>query len=144
MMTANLRLYAFAPEHASRISPVRHTEHGLLRHAAEASGDQRLVAWTFMVQDRAVAIWGAIHHWPGRASLWCVMGDGSGPAMLGMIRQSRAVLDRMSQHRLELDVRADYQPGMRLAHLLGFHAEAVLRNYYPDRCDAVVFARVRP
>jgi hypothetical protein len=82
--------------------------------------------------------------WPGRASCWALFAADAGPHMVGVVRAIRFRLERAACARIEMVVDASFEPGRRLALMLGFEQEtaAPLRKYLPGGRDAWLFARI--
>ena len=101
------------------------------------------LALSCWVNDTCVGAAGIRPIWEGRAVAWAFLGRDAGPAMVAIAKKLRFVIATYPARRLELTVRANFEPGCRLAALLGFRAEARLLGFFPDGADADLFARIR-
>lgn len=83
--------------------------------------------------------------WPGRVAAWALLSRSAGPAMLAITKKLHFVLATTPARRTEMTVRANFEPGCRLATVLGFARETPLpmRNFYPDGEAAYLYARVK-
>lgn len=111
---------------------------GALNDYAENS-----LAMSCWLGDECVGAGGLRPVWVGRAVAWALLGRKSGPAMPAIVRKLRWVLSTYPANRVEMTVRSEFEPGCRLAALLGFDAEATLRRFNPDGSDARLFARIQ-
>lgn len=99
-------------------------------------------SWTGVKDGDPIVCAGTIQQWPGRHQAWAYMGKGTGPHMVWI---TKAVLANLAvvKGRIEMTVRADFEPGRRWAKMLGFELETpCLKGYGPYGEDHVGFARV--
>jgi hypothetical protein len=108
--------------------------------------DGSLVALSAWSHGKCLAAGGLRQIWSGRAAAWALFSPQAGPYMLVIARKLKFVLKADPTHRIEMTVRADFIPGCKLAWLLGFELETPepMKAFFPDGCDAFLFARVKP
>ena len=96
-----------------------------------------------IVDGEVVFCAGTVAQWPTRHTTWALLHETlSKQHMLWITREVRAGLDKV-KGRIELTVRTDFTPGMKWAHLLGFHIETrLLACYGPEGEDHVGFVRI--
>ena len=100
-------------------------------------------AYAALDGDHAVAFAGCLELWQGRAYLWSLMGEDSGPHMRTLVRAAAGYLRVAPWHRIEAAVASDFRAGHRLVRLLGFEFEGRMRAYAPDGADHDLYARVK-
>lgn len=102
------------------------------------------LALSCWVDEICVGAGGVRPIWHGRGAAWAILSCNARPAMLAIARKLRFVLDTMPLERIEMTVRANFVPGRRLAHLLGFRLETPLpmARFYPDGEAAFLYARI--
>lgn len=130
----------FAPEHAAAIE-LQAMQAGERGEGWGFAGNGP--AWT--VRDsvgRIIACMGFVKADPGYAIAWALLAEGKRNALVEMTRRTRAVLDGSGWRRVELHTRADFEPAMRWAELLGFSVESVRRKAAPDGGDMLVWVRL--
>lgn len=97
-----------------------------------------------MVSDaQVIACAGLTHIWEGRALAWSLLSASAGAHMVRLVKVIRRFLDAQDIRRIEATVNSDFQQGHRMAEMLGFTAEGVMRGYLPDGRDCHRYARVR-
>lgn len=125
-------------------SAVQTVEYRELLSAPFAGLIDRSVGWSGWGHgQRCVGMAGVFPIWEGRAEAWALIGEGAQRYALGIVRKAREVLDGVSAHRVELNVKTSNVEGHRLAILLGFEYESTARKYHPDGSDVDVFVRLR-
>ena len=80
---------------------------------------------------------------PHRGIAWALIATGIGINMLHMHKAVKRFLDECQVPRIETSVNYDFTQGHRWMEMLGFEAEGVMRKYYPDGSDAIMYARVQ-
>lgn len=139
----------FLPCEANHIELInaQSTQRGEKAFNALVTGDlvENSLALSCWLDDECVGAGGVRPVWPGRWVAWALLGRHAGPAMPAIVRKLRFVLATMPPGRTEMTVRASFDPGCRLAALLGFRRETPvpMLRFYPDGEDAFLYARVR-
>lgn len=117
--------------------------HVITPEAAEAlSACHGVSAWQ---SGRCLGAAGFIPQWPGRASAWALLSKHLGRGVVPVVRRMRLEVDTYAKHcaRIELQVRHDFEPGHRLADMLGFDVETLYANkFFPDGAAATLYARI--
>lgn len=90
-----------------------------------------------------IACAGIAEVWTGRAVSWMLLSSAvDRHDMLWLFREGRKWLAAQTFRRIECVVRYDFRPGHRLARMLGYDKEAVMRCYDPLGRDHVLYARI--
>lgn len=98
--------------------------------------------WTGVWEGDPIAVAGTIKQWPGRHLAWAYLPVSTGHHMLWITREVKRNLDTLDG-RIEMTVRADFEPGQRWAKMLGFELETpLLRRFGPQGEDHVGFVRI--
>lgn len=111
--------------------------------------DVRGMAWTAIDGDKILGCAGFAPQWEGRVIAWAVFGRGipkiAWARILRKIRKEmHDCLAAHGRHRLEITVPYGFGAGCRLAHLLGFKVEGLMKEYGPDGGDHFLYAQVVP
>lgn len=118
--------------------------HVVTAEAAEALAQSHGVsAWR---SGRCLAAAGFIPQWPGRATCWALMSKHVALGIVPIVRRMRQEVAMYNEHchRLEMQVRTDFDQGHRLALMLGFDVEVSnAAKFFPDGASATLYARVR-
>lgn len=139
-MTVSIR--KFHPLDAIGFIPYREDEVEWLDDVREECDNPNLEAWTIHTNDDPVCIAGHIMLSDCRKQAWSIMGDKAGPCMKGIVQCMRQEIANWNEPRIEMDVKAGYLPGYKLARLLGFHFEGFQVNYYGPGKNAAMFVKV--
>lgn len=100
-------------------------------------------AWSGIADGHLIGSAGIQKIWHGRALCWAFLAQDVGREMLHVVRAMLGQIGRQRFRRLEMAVRCDFEPGHRMARLLGFHMEAErLSAYLPNGQDAALYARI--
>lgn len=100
------------------------------------------VAWTGFINDRAVGCAGFAPQWEGRAVAWALFGRGIPKTVWpAIVRKVRAETQGI-KGRIEATVPFGFGAGCRLAKLLGFEIEGLMKAFGPDGSDHFLYARV--
>jgi hypothetical protein len=111
--------------------------------------DIKGMAWTAMDGEKVLGCAGFAPQWEGRVIGWAVFGREiprrAWPRILRKIRREmhNSLADH-GRHRLEITVPRGFDAGCRLAHLLGFEVEGLMKEYGPDGGDHFLYAQVIP
>lgn len=100
-------------------------------------------SFTGISDGKVLFVGGVSNYWKGRAEVWAILADHSGPKMLAITRAAKLLLSYCPIRRLELSVDCSFEPGHRWAEMLGFKMEAErMQKYLLDGKDATLYARV--
>lgn len=106
------------------------------------------MAWTGLLNDMPIGCAGFQPQWEGRVVAWGLFGQipkMAWPAIVKKIRHEfRATLQSQGRNRVEITVPANFGPGCRLALMLGFTVEGLMKSYGPDGADHLLYAQVLP
>ena len=80
---------------------------------------------------------------PHRGVAWALIAEDIGKDLYHMHKAVKRFLEGTPIIRVEMSVNYNFDPGHRWARMLGFKAEGVMRKYYPDGSDAIMYARVQ-
>lgn len=98
--------------------------------------------FTAFVGDKPVALAGTMVNWEGNYWFWGYLTKDCKPHMLSLIRCCRSIMAGI-KGRLTMTTPAGFEEGARLAKLLGFEFEAVLKRWGPDGKDHLSFCRIQ-
>lgn len=98
--------------------------------------------YTAMLGDIPLAAAGICPQWDNRAMAWAVLSSSACLHMLEITRAVRRFLDCRQEHRIEAQVKTNFEAGHRWARMLGFKREGTMRAYcYGEDFD--LYARIR-
>ena len=103
---------------------------------------------SFTVEDNGVVlgVFGFSEIYKGRAFVFSFISKKAGKGMLGLVKTlNKMINDGMSKtgiERLEMSVLEGFEQGDRLAKLLGFEFEGVMRKYYKGK-NYKLYARIK-
>ena len=80
---------------------------------------------------------------PHRGIAWALIARDIGIDIVHMHKAVKRFLDESGVPRIETSVNYDFTQGHKWMGMLGFKAEGVMRKYYPDGSDAILYARVQ-
>jgi hypothetical protein len=100
--------------------------------------------YTFLMDGRPVFCGGIVTFWPGRGEVWAFLDEVCRSEFILIHKMVVRYLKVFPHKRLEATVEKEFEPGHRWMRLLGFNVEApLLRAYYPQGTDGVLYAKVR-
>jgi RimJ/RimL family protein N-acetyltransferase len=106
--------------------------------------------WGYSESNRPLFAWGAVPYWPGVAEIWMAVDSrlqrryGYMRPILNEIRDQMRILERdWGYHRLFGQYEVAQTQSAKLARILGFEREGILRKYGSGGEDYVICARVR-
>jgi len=99
-------------------------------------------AYTLQEGGKVLICCGLLHLWEGRSVAWSLVAQTAGDRFIRIYRHMRDVLNASPIRRIECTVDPGFDNGHRLAHMLGFEREGLMRSYLPDGRDAVLYSRV--
>lgn len=104
------------------------------------------VAYTLIVDGCPVASAGVTPLWKGVGEVWAVMTVEAKVHKLYIVRGMRRILFEVIRirnlHRVQAYVRAKEPTHCKLMEAVGLQPEAFLAQYFPDKADARLFAKV--
>ena len=100
-------------------------------------------AWTLEDAGRVLVCCGLLHLWENRSVAWSLVAQEAGRGFTRVFRHMRQKLDACGVRRVECTVDPGFDQGHRLARMLGFEYEGLMRAYLPDGRDACLYGRVR-
>lgn len=76
---------------------------------------------------------------------WALLSEESGKYMKGFTRETKKFLDMFKADRVQTNVRADFEAGLKWMRLLGFKCETPepMKKFGDDGMDYYLFARVK-
>lgn len=87
---------------------------------------------------------GFAQFYPGRGECWSFMSRYAGGHMVGVFRVVKTYIEMLTCRRVEMTVDCEFEPGHRLARMLGFQLEAPqMRAYDMFGRDRSLYARVK-
>ena len=101
--------------------------------------------FSFWDGDVLVAIFWWLKAYEGRFEIYSYISEAAGRHLLAFVREMRKfIVDKAKEEkavRIEMNVMAGFEPGERLAQLLGFEYEGTLRKVFKG-LDYKLFARI--
>jgi hypothetical protein len=98
-----------------------------------------------ILHGRPVACFGAVRIWTGVEEMWCLMEERVRKYPKTLTRAAILYSDyRVSSqnlHRLQITVRCEDARAVSWANLIGFHVEALMNKYGPDKADFFMMSR---
>ena len=107
--------------------------------ALEENGNGRTI--TFNGEPICCLGWDEI--WYNRSMGYAIMFGNSGAHMVAITRQAKRMIKECPSARIEMYVKVGFQQGTKWAQLLGFMPEAVMRKFFPNGDDAILYSLVR-
>ena len=136
----------FEPQHLYRVNVQSEQAVELEELIRSGAAEQLIGSFSLsalLPSGACAACGGLVNLWPGRFQAWVFMSSDAGEHLLAISRQVKYLLDTHPARRIEATVRARFNRGQRFARLVGLRRESgVLRAFYPDGTDAILFARV--
>lgn len=110
--------------------------------------EDRGPAITVLAEEKVIGCGGLEMLWPGVGEGWCLFVNNIDRYGLSVGKAiKRCFMDMTSQaqlHRCQAILRVDYAAGIKMATWLDFKREGILRQYFPDKTDAYMYARLWP
>jgi len=91
--------------------------------------------------DTVVACGGVREMWEGVGEAWLLLGEGTVGHEIGVCKEILKKLHEVKFHRVQAHARVDFPIAHTFLHRLGFKEEGYMKMYYPDKCDAILYAR---
>ena len=144
----------FMPEHIGLIVPMEFQECKGIEGWGSSNREQLLAqamsgpAFSYCSDDgKILAISGATLFWPGVGWGWAIIDRMAFQDSVGLVHAFMRGIDLLFKlgafHRIQTTVRADYDRGLRLAHVLGFTDDICrLKKFDRDGSDHILFAKL--
>ncbi len=105
--------------------------------------------YTVIYEGQIVAVGGLQVKWEGVGMFWLILTADSkkfgihGLRALFAIREKVAeLIEKNNLHRAEAAVRVDFSRAIAMIESLGFEREGLMKQYYPDKTDSWLYAKV--
>lgn len=80
---------------------------------------------------------------PHRASAWALIREGIGGNFFRFHKEVYRFLCETDYNRVEMAVDVEFDQSERWAKMLGFKLEGYMRQYFPNKQDAYLYARIK-
>jgi RimJ/RimL family protein N-acetyltransferase len=110
-----------------------------------AEANEGPFAWSAEVDHNVIACGGIGDLWEGVGEAWLLLGK---EAVKHRIALCRVILEKLGgallrYHRIQAHARTDFSLTHMFLRKLGFQVEGLMKAYYPDRMDAILYSIVR-
>lgn len=135
-----IQVIPFQPEHLEQIE--------LKENFSQGDCPKTVVntAFTFMKNDKILAIIGGFPFVPGVIHFWSFLSVHVRECPIEFHKEVLKMLDWYEENekprRIQFEVRSDYKMGQRWAESLGLQKEGLMRHWMPDGSDAYLYARL--
>lgn len=135
-----MKVIPFKPEHLEQIE--------LKENYIQGECPKTIVntAFTFMYNDKIIAIIGGFPFVPGVIHFWAFISKHVRSCPIAFHKEVLKMLDWYEQNekprRIQFEVRASYVPGQKWARSLGLTEEGLMKKWGPDGADHYLFARL--
>lgn len=103
-------------------------------------------AFTAILDDKIIAIGGAVVYWKGVAEGWLIITENANNRKALMALCIKTLTDRLIKEldlvRLQACVSCDFGKAIELVEVLGFIREGKMVKYMPDQTDAWLYSKV--
>ena len=96
-----------------------------------------------MLDGRVIGCAGVWMIEPHRGIAWALLAEDIGKSIFHMHKAVKRFLEEVEIQRIETAVDYNFHAGHRWAKMLGFRAEGVMRRFFPDGHDAILYARIQ-
>ncbi|MCD6149206.1 GNAT family N-acetyltransferase [bacterium] len=101
-------------------------------------------AWSAVNGDNTVVACGGVRGlWEGVGEAWLLLGKGIIGHEIWICKEILKGLRVLKFHRVQANARVDFPVAHTFLHRLGFKEEGYMKMYYPDKCDAILYARTK-
>jgi hypothetical protein len=139
-MSSKMKIIKFQPEHLQQIELKENYSQGDCPKTVMNS------AFTFMKDDKIIAIIGGFPFVPGVIHFWAFISKHVRSCPLDFHKEVLKMLDwyevNEKPRRIQFEVRASYVMGARWAEALGFQCEGRMRRWMPDGEDSYLYGRL--
>lgn len=105
--------------------------------------------YAVMYEGVLVAVGGLQVLWEGRGSFWLILTADCKKDGIHGWRALCAIRDKIEElahknnlHRAEAAIRTDFSRAIAMIEALGFKRECLMRQYWPDKTDGYLYAKV--
>lgn len=105
--------------------------------------------YTALYESSIVAVGGLQMKWEGVGLLWLMLtADCKKYGIYGLIaleaikEKMEYLIEKNNLWRAEAAVRTDFPQAIKMIEFLGFEREGIMRQYYPDKSDSYLYARI--
>lgn len=137
-MTDKIKVMPFEPIHLEQMTLKE-------CHDGEARTNTQQTAFTFVLDEKPIAVIGWNHLSPRVLQAWGYLSEDVKKKPISFHKAVKNLIlfgfFKTKVQRIQISVRCDYTEGYNWARALGFECEAVMRHYGPNRSDYFLFAR---
>lgn len=132
-----IRLHKHLRGEAADLSLSSFLEH-MDRHLKQGAG------FCYDVNGTCIGVAGITSIVPCVGYMWMAMSDEVQYHPISFVKCCKVILNIASHdyHRIQADIRADQPTWIKLAKLLKFEEEGILRQYNSDRTDSILLSRI--
>ena len=105
--------------------------------------------YTAIYESAIVAVGGLQIKWEGVGLLWLMLtADCKKYGVYGLLaleaikEKMEYLIKKNNLWRAEAAVRVDFPQAIKMIEFLGFEHEGIMRQYYPDKTDAILYSRI--
>lgn len=105
--------------------------------------------YTVIYESAIVAVGGLQVRWEGVGLLWLMLtADCKKYGIYGLLaleaikEKMEYLIEKNKLWRAEAAVRVDFPQAIKMIEFFGFEREGVMRRYYPDKTDAILYSRI--
>ncbi len=105
--------------------------------------------YAVMYESSLVAVGGVQVLWAGRGMFWLILTADCKKDGIHSVRALYAIREKIEElskinnlHRAEAAIRAEFSRAIAMIEALGFKREALMRQYWPDKTDGYLYAKV--
>ena len=105
--------------------------------------------YTAIYESAIVAVGGLQVKWEGVGLLWLMLtADCKKYGIYGLLaleaikEKMEYLIEKNKLWRTEAAVRVDFPQAIKMIEFLGFEREGIMRQYYPDKTDAILYSRI--
>lgn len=96
--------------------------------------------------DEIIGVFGVVEMYKGRGNVFAFISQNSGKKMVSLVRLLKKIIskgmERAGYERLEMSVLQGFNAADRLAVMLGFEYEGLMRNYFKGK-NYKLYAKIR-
>jgi hypothetical protein len=105
--------------------------------------------YTVIYESAIVAVGGLQIKWEGVGLLWLMLtadckkhGIHSLLALEAIKEKMEYLIEKNNLWRAEAVIRTDFSQAIKMIEFFGFEREGLMRKYYPDKTDAILYSRI--
>lgn len=104
-------------------------------------------SYTALADGKIVGVGGVAILWEGVGEAWLILTRDvltiKIQAYKCIKQMCKTVIEERNLRRIQATVRVDFPQANRMMQHLRFENEGILKNYCPDGCDVIMYARIR-